>query len=372
MAVQDVAKNSWNCFRNNFIGLFRATAPYIALSISLTLISPTLVSGENIGITLVLFVLEGVAWACISLFGLKFLYTLDGIEIDVSGKKIVYFLISVLYIGIAFGIGLMFFVVPGIIVLVATFLVPVFILKDSQGPIESVASSVALIKDELLAVTLFLGAFFLAIYGTLFFGLYALDFLSLPEPVIESAAQGCSLLIGLYTLPIMKHLYSDLANVVPSNPLFNNAMKKTTVQGFEVSGISVRTNNSREMETSNAKIGWLWETFYKELAPELAEGAQIIGLYTNYESDQNGDYDIAACTDSQIPPDLYNVTSLKIDSGDYLVFEAQGEMPHIVSTLWQDIWAYFNGAKCPHKRAYTTDFELYKSDSTIEIYVAVQ
>lgn len=210
MAVQDVARESWNCFQQNLAGLLKATIPYIAASVALVLASSALASRGSVGLAYFIGMLDLVAGALITLAGLKFLYALDDIDLEIDGKKIFFYIVAMLYLGIAVGLGFLFFVVPGIIIMVATFLVPVFILKDSQGPIESVASSAGLIKADLWVITLFLGAFFLAIYGVQYAGAYALGFLPLPEVVNGALAQGVSLLIGLYTLPIMKYLYADL------------------------------------------------------------------------------------------------------------------------------------------------------------------
>lgn len=149
-------------------------------------------------------------------------------------------------------------------------------------------------------------------------------------------------------------------------------MNKSNLENIEVAGISVRTNNSKEMEPSTAQIGALWEKFYGEVAPKLPRGSKVFGLYTNYESDHNGNYDVVACTDSELPKDISGVESFDIKAGGYLVFSEEGDMPQTVFKLWNQIWEYFSSPDCPYKRAYTTDFELYKSENEIEISIAVQ
>lgn len=149
-------------------------------------------------------------------------------------------------------------------------------------------------------------------------------------------------------------------------------MDKSNIESFYVTGISVRTNNSKEMEPSTAQIGALWEKFYGELAPKLSQGSKVYGLYTNYESDHNGNYDVVACTDLELPNDTSGVESFNINPGHYLVFSDKGQMPQTVIKLWGQIWEYFSSPDCPHIRAYTTDFEFYKSENEIEISIAVQ
>ena len=63
---------------------------------------------------------------------------------------------------------------------------------------------------------------------------------------------------------------------------------------------------------------------------------------------------------------------LEIASGDYLVFEAKGEMPQVVIEAWGNVWNYFSSEDAKHTRAYTSDFEVYKSDSEVAIYIAIK
>ncbi|HFG1933513.1 TPA: AraC family transcriptional regulator, partial [Vibrio cholerae] len=51
---------------------------------------------------------------------------------------------------------------------------------------------------------------------------------------------------------------------------------------------------------------------------------------------------------------------------------ATGEMPQVVIDLWNEVWNYFASEHCPHERAYTTDFEYYKSANSVEISIAVR
>ncbi|HGS4803246.1 TPA: GyrI-like domain-containing protein, partial [Vibrio cholerae] len=71
----------------------------------------------------------------------------------------------------------------------------------------------------------------------------------------------------------------------------------------------------------------------------------------------------------EILPDSVQVT---VASGKYVTFSATGEIPQVVIELWGDVWRYFGSGSCPYKRAYTTDFEYYKSASEIEISIAIK
>ncbi|MCW8090911.1 GyrI-like domain-containing protein [Alteromonas sp. ASW11-130] len=146
-------------------------------------------------------------------------------------------------------------------------------------------------------------------------------------------------------------------------------MNITTIEKFSVAGISVRTKNSNEMSPSTAKIGSLWEKFYGELAPKLNQNARVFGLYTNYESDHTGLFDVVACSDSLLTE---NVEKHDVKAGNYVKFKAAGEMPQVVIDLWGAVWKYFDANDCDYKRTFTTDFEFYKSENEVEIFISVE
>lgn len=145
-------------------------------------------------------------------------------------------------------------------------------------------------------------------------------------------------------------------------------MNTTKIENIPVKGIAVRTDNSSEINPSTAKIGPLWERFYTEFAPLLSENSRVFGLYTNYESDHTGAFDVVACTDLL---DSQSIDSFAIQAGNYVVFKGQGKMPDAVINLWGQVWEYFESATCKHVRAFTTDFEFYKNDNEVEIYIAI-
>lgn len=141
------------------------------------------------------------------------------------------------------------------------------------------------------------------------------------------------------------------------------------IDSISVKGIFVRTTNADEMNPLTAKIGTLWETFYSEVAPRLNQNARVFGVYTHYESDHTGAFDVIACTDLI---DAVNLKQFHINAGRYLVFRKIGEMPQAVIDLWGEVWAYFSSPNCAHSRTFTTDFEWYKSENEIEIYISVR
>jgi predicted transcriptional regulator YdeE len=149
-------------------------------------------------------------------------------------------------------------------------------------------------------------------------------------------------------------------------------MKIKVFNNLNVQGFAVRTKNIDEMEPSKAKIGNLWDRFYREIAPHLSAESRVFGIYTNYESDHTGDFTVLAGTDVLNNTADHKLQSTKIPDGNYLVFSGAGEMPQAVINLWTEVWQYFGGSHCKHIRAYTTDFELYPSATAVDIYIAIK
>ena len=150
-----------------------------------------------------------------------------------------------------------------------------------------------------------------------------------------------------------------------------NIMNISEIDEIKVVGLSVRTNNSSEMDPSTAKIGSLWEKFYAEIAPGLNQKSRVFGLYTNYDADHTGKFDVVACSDYLNIENTQELKKYTIIPGKYVIFKAKGEMPTVVVELWEQVWTYFSSESCQYRRAFTTDFELYRSENEIEIYISV-
>lgn len=146
-------------------------------------------------------------------------------------------------------------------------------------------------------------------------------------------------------------------------------MKLTEIDSFQVAGLSVRTTNAQEMQTSTAKIGALWGNFYAQLIPTLPADAINYGVYSDYESDYTGEFKVLAGSDSLV--ENSDLDRCQIQAGKYLVFTQQGNMPQAVIDAWGAVWNYFSDVNCPHQRAYHTDFEKYIGCDQVEVYIGV-
>ena len=146
-------------------------------------------------------------------------------------------------------------------------------------------------------------------------------------------------------------------------------IKKVEVQSKTIKGLQVRTKNADEMHSDRGKIASLWGHFYNEVLPTLEGGATVYGVYHNYETDFNGEFDVLVGTD------VLNITeemqSVELEAGKYLMFPVKGELPQAIIKTWEKVWAYFDDPSVDERRAYETDFELYKSADEVEIYIGV-
>lgn len=147
------------------------------------------------------------------------------------------------------------------------------------------------------------------------------------------------------------------------------------IEPFRVAGISVRTTNQDEMFPYTARLGSLWGRFFQEGIPgkvaNQVPGSTIYGVYSDYESDVNGQYSVTA--GMQIEPSATGgaeFTYVDVARGEYLVFEGKGPMPQVVIDTWKNVWDYFSQSS-EFRRAYTTDFEIYKGMDEVAIRISV-
>ena len=158
--------------------------------------------------------------------------------------------------------------------------------------------------------------------------------------------------------------------------------KAVQQQGFEIIGMSARTNNAKEM-TGDGAIAKLWKRFYSdngiffESIPAKT-GNSVYAAYTDYASDAAGDYTFvlgARVKPGTKPPE--GMIAVQVPAGAYLQFTTeQGSLPTVVPKLWHDIYEYFRRVEVP-QRAFHTDYEVYDAgmdpaNATGTIYIGVR
>lgn len=151
----------------------------------------------------------------------------------------------------------------------------------------------------------------------------------------------------------------------------------TNEKEFYLIGWESRTNNKAEF-SGDGVIGKIWERVFKEnLRDQITNvvSDEIYGVYSNYESDENGDYDYFVGYKvkdlNHIPQGL---NGKKILAGPYKKFETKkGPVYQVVPEMWRQIWQDLKG-----KRAFKTDFEIYgdkaqdPNKAVVEIFIGTK
>lgn len=148
----------------------------------------------------------------------------------------------------------------------------------------------------------------------------------------------------------------------------------------ELLGICTRTTNAEEAGP-RGKLPGLWEAFFKsglESALEITNPHRIYALYTDYENDVNGAYNVVIGYEARGGvPDRDSYVHAVIPAGKYKVFTSgRGAAHEVVPRAWAEIWDYFQ--ESPEERTYTGDYELYDSTQSnadgivVQIYIAVK
>lgn len=151
-------------------------------------------------------------------------------------------------------------------------------------------------------------------------------------------------------------------------------MMKTTLESFEIIGISIRTTN--EKNQSSQDIPALWDTFMSQgifhNIPNKIDDT-IYALYTDYESDHTEGYTtVLGCKVKNLETIPEGMVGKSIQGGTYSKFMAKGDVTKgLIYEQWVKIW------KTNLNRKYTTDFETYgvkaqnPADAEVDIFVAV-
>ncbi len=123
-------------------------------------------------------------------------------------------------------------------------------------------------------------------------------------------------------------------------------------------------------ETAMQDIAALWDALYEIL--EHVDGAGTYAVYDNYEGNfmkpyrylvgkrVRGDHTL---TQDEIKAGL---SLREVPEGKYEVVKAKGRMPLALIDQWKMIWGNKEGL-----RSYRVDYEEYKNDSEVDIYLGV-
>lgn len=143
------------------------------------------------------------------------------------------------------------------------------------------------------------------------------------------------------------------------------------IQEKTVAGLTIRTKNSDPNMTKD--IGGLWEKFFSQgtfASIPNKTSLHTIGLYTNYESNENGAYDMMVCCEVDSVQNLPDGLDVKtISAGKYAKFAVQGGT-QAVGAFWAELW------QMQLDRKFDCDFEEYSDssdskDMNTEVYLSL-
>lgn len=144
---------------------------------------------------------------------------------------------------------------------------------------------------------------------------------------------------------------------------------------FNIIGIQVRTNNNEAVTT----VPTLWQQWHNNnifhKIPNKINTTEYFAVYTDYESDEHGDYTliIGAQVDSlsDIPQ---GCIGRFIPAASYVKLGVAGVVPVCIIKAWHSIWS----TEFSYERAFTYDFEVYpikiasNTEPIAHIYVAIK
>ncbi len=147
--------------------------------------------------------------------------------------------------------------------------------------------------------------------------------------------------------------------------------KITTLEEIKLIGIEARTSN----DDASDEIPHLWEQFFTENIKDKIPNkisADILSLYTEYESDYTKPYTIVlGCKVKDFSDVPEGMVSKIIPASKFAVFTAKGKMPDELVKTWQFIWS------SELERTYSGDFDVYtekysSDEPQADVYVAIK
>jgi predicted transcriptional regulator YdeE len=149
-------------------------------------------------------------------------------------------------------------------------------------------------------------------------------------------------------------------------------------------GVCVRTNNKQEVNKMDGRIFPLVRKYFHEALAEKIPLRKTPGTtfcaYTNYESDQHGDYtyfigEQVTAFDERLSAGFQTLT---VPAQTYAKFTTKpAPMPDVLLKVWNTVWN-ISPQDLGGKRTYVTDFELYDERAkdhqniVLDLYIAIK
>jgi predicted transcriptional regulator YdeE len=147
---------------------------------------------------------------------------------------------------------------------------------------------------------------------------------------------------------------------------------------YTLKQITIRTNNTEE---GIKKINEIWQDVLNGKLPLLFDSNHVlqqsispVSKYSNYECDENGDYDLSIMG---VSADFFQTIEAKVREGLYKKYDEtaeNGDMSSCVKRAWEKVW---NDQKSGAiTRVYTEDYESsvpaeYASDRKMHCYLYI-
>ncbi|MGX7244245.1 GyrI-like domain-containing protein [Enterococcus quebecensis] len=125
--------------------------------------------------------------------------------------------------------------------------------------------------------------------------------------------------------------------------------------------LSEKTIKGKKIRTSNQRVEEI-VALWSEVPAMKLEG-EFFAVYSNYESNFRGDYDLLIGNEEANYPD-----STVIYEGKYVKIPVKQASPEAVGEAWQGIW---KDEELEKRRTYKSDVEHYRKDGTVVIYLSV-
>lgn len=157
-------------------------------------------------------------------------------------------------------------------------------------------------------------------------------------------------------------------------------MNTVLTEPKKIVGLFVRTNNLKERSKDDGQIGPLVHSYFSKNVASTIQHAVFSTvtylIYTDYETDETGDYTCFIGTQVDSFNDQpVGLSSMEIPGQMYEKITTQtGSLPGIVIEAWKEIWADISLKK---RRTFGADFEVYDARAAdpnaacVDIFIGV-
>lgn len=145
--------------------------------------------------------------------------------------------------------------------------------------------------------------------------------------------------------------------------------KNIELDGFYIIGLSVRTKNEdgkSQKDIADLFSKLIGEDLIDQIPDKLTY--ELYCVYTDYEKDSQGEFTaIVGCKVQSIEDVPEGFTGVEIPKSKYRHYTVKGGSPAEVAEVWEEIWDDKDV-----NRAYIADFDVYKEEPGVDIYISVK